>query len=171
VADESLVVVGKLGRARGLQGDLFITPMTDFPERFGELEEILVRGPKSWESRRIVASDFISGRPVIRFDGITNPEEASRLTNRLLAVPRTEVFELPEGSRYVFDLIGYDVVGEDDQPIGRLVDVQRYPANDVYVIEAADNSRVVLAAVAQFVRKIDDAEKKITISKAGLVDG
>ncbi len=171
MATESPVVVGKLGRARGLQGDLFITPMTDFPERFSELEDILVLGPDGWESMPIVACDFISGRPVIRFEGIVNPEQASGLTNRLLAVPRAEVFELPEGSHYVFDLIGYEVVDEDDQPIGRLVDVQRYPASDVYVIEAEDSRRIVLAAVAQFVRTIDDAARKITIVKAGLVDG
>lgn len=171
MATQSPVVVGKLGRARGLKGDQFITPLTDFPERFAELETILVRGPDGWETRRIAANNFISGRPVIRFEGINTPEEASRLTNRTLAVPREELIELPEGSHYVFDLLGCDVVDENDQPIGRLVDVQRYPASDVYVIEAKDNHRLVLAAVSQFVRDIDVAARKITISKAGLVDG
>jgi len=171
VSTETPVVVGKLGRARGLQGDLYITPLTDFPQRFADLEEILVKGPDGWESFRIDRSDFISGRPVIRFEGITSPEEASRLTNRLLAVPREEVFDLPEGSHYVFDLVGSEVVDESGEMIGRLVDIQRYPANDVYVIMAADNRRMVLAAVAEFVRDVDVETKKITVSRAGLVDG
>jgi 16S rRNA processing protein RimM len=98
VTTEGPVVVGKLGRARGLHGDMFITPLTDFPERFAELEEILLQGPDGWESFRIARNDFISGRPVIRFEGIHTPEDASRLTNRILAVPREEIFGLPEGS-------------------------------------------------------------------------
>jgi len=171
VASESPVVVGKLGRARGLEGDIYITPMTDFPERFADLEAILVQSRDGWESYRIARNDFISGRPVVRFEGINTPEEASRMTNRLLAVPREEVFGLPEGSYYVFDLIGSEVIDESGEMIGRLVDVQRYPANDVYVIMAADNRRMVLAAVAEFVRDVDVEARKITISRAGLVDG
>ena len=168
---QSPVVVGKLGRARGLRGDLYVTPLTDFPERFADLKEILVKGPDGWVSMRIAANDFVSGRPVIKFKGINSPEEASRLTNRMLAVPRDQVFKLPDGSRYVFDLVGFEVVDEDNGHVGTLVDVQQYPANDVYIIEAEDRHRFVLAAVTEFVRGIDDASRKITISKAGLVDG
>ena len=54
-----------------------MTPLTDFPDRFLDLEEIFVEVKGRWERRVIAESKIISGRPVLRFDGVTSPEDAS----------------------------------------------------------------------------------------------
>lgn len=114
---------------------------------------------------------MVSGRPVLKFTGVDNPEAAARLTNRELAVSRDKTVPLPEGSFYLFDLIGCQVYDEgSDESLGEVVDVQQYPANDAYIIEMADGRRTLLAAIEQYVKQIDIGSKKIVIDAAGLVD-
>ncbi len=167
---EDFVRVGWLGRTRGVQGDIWVTPDTDFPERFRDLKEIFLKGRTGWEKYHVVRSDIIGGRPVLRFEDITSPEEARRLTNRELGVPRDEVYELPEGSHYIFELIDCDVVGEDDTRIGKLIDIEQYPANDMYVIEIDNGARRYLPVVEAFVKSIDTNARRIVIDPAGLFD-
>lgn len=166
---EAFVIVGKLGRPRGLTGEIYVTPETDFPQRFVGLKEIYVRDRNRWEKRSLISSRLISGRPALLFEDITTPEEAARLTNRDLAVPRSQAVALPDDTYYIFDLIGCDVLEEDtDRLIGQVVDVERYPANDVYVIKSTSGEMLRCLAVRQFVRKVDIQGRKISVLTAGL---
>ncbi|HOD66929.1 MAG TPA: ribosome maturation factor RimM [candidate division Zixibacteria bacterium] len=164
------VRVGWLGRTRGVGGDVWVTPDTDFPERFLGLKEIFVRNRDQWERLAIAHALLIGGRPVLRFAGISSPEEARRLTNRELAVARDRVCELPAGSHYIFELVGCAVYDEAAVLIGELVDVESYPANDVYVIRTPEGGRKCLPAARPFVKDIDTAGKRIVIDPAGLFD-
>lgn len=167
---EAFVIVGKLGRPRGLAGEIYVTPETDFPQRFVGLKEIYVKDRNRWEKRSLISSRLISGRPALLFEDITTPEEAARLTNRDLAVPRSQAVVLPDDTYFIFDLIGCEVLEEDtDRLIGQVVDVERYPANDVYVIKSTSGEMLRCLAVRQFVRKVDIQERKISVLTAGLL--
>ncbi len=162
------ITVGKLGRTRGLSGEIYITPSTDFPERFLGLKEIFVRSGNQWEKQKIVSTRLIAGRPVIKFKNINNPEEAARMTNRSLAVLKEEVVDLPKGSFYIFDLVGSEVFDhKSNQKIGKIVEVKQYPANDVYEILTPDDKKIYCPAVKQFVTEIDVEKKKVVIDQAG----
>ena len=57
MTEEDVVLIGKLGKPRGLQGELLVLPLTDFPERFLKMKEILVSTRNgSWETMAIEAS-------------------------------------------------------------------------------------------------------------------
>ena len=94
------------------------------------------------------------------------------LANCELAVPRTQLVPLEKDQYYVFDLIGCEVIEEGSgRAIGTIADVQRYPANDVYLIGDTEGHRWLCPAVADFVRSIDIAAHKIVINPAGLLAG
>ena len=77
---------------------------------------------------------------------------------------------LPDDTFYIFQLIGLIVYVEgSEEPIGEVVDVQQYPANDAYVIRLKDGSQKQLPAIEDFVRRVDLEYKKIVIDTAGLV--
>lgn len=165
------MIVGKLGRPRGVHGEIYVSPETDFPERFVGLKEIYVRDRERWEKFKVVSSRLVSGRPVIHFEKVMTPQEASRLTNRELAVPKSQVVALPHGTYFIFDLIGCEVWEEgSNRHVGRVVEVERYPANDVYVIETTSGKEVRYPAVKQFVKKVDVEKRKITVHTAGLFE-
>lgn len=168
---ETYITIGKLGKRRGVRGDIWVTVFSDFPERFLDLKEVYVGDRGTWQKRKLESAQMISGRPVLKFEGVDTPEAASRMTNRELAVTRDQVVQLPEGMFYIFDLIGCRVfAGDDDTSIGELVDVRQYPANDAYVIKMDDGRTMSLAAVVQFIKRVDVENKKIVIDSTGLVE-
>lgn len=164
------VRVGWIGKTRGVSGDLWVTPDTDFPERFRDLKEIFVRDRDRYELLAISEADIISGRPVLHFEGVDSLEDARRMTNRELAVPRDQVMALPEGSHYIFELIGCSVYDETGTLIGELNNVESYPANDMYVIRTPDGKYRHAPVAKPFVREIDTAGKRIIIDRSGLFE-
>jgi 16S rRNA processing protein RimM len=168
---EQRILVGKLGRTRGLQGQIWITPLTDFPDRFEGLKEILVGDRDGWRPYKIEATWMIGERPVIKFVGINSREDASRMTNRMLAVTGDQLVELPEATYYVFDLVGCEVVDETTgEKLGEVTDVRRYPANDVYVVRSDDGAEVLFPAIVEMVTTIDIESKKIVVRSGGFFD-
>jgi len=168
---DDIVTVGRLGRARGVHGEIFVTPETDFPERFEDISEILVKTVDSWKMYAIEWSKMISDRPVIKFESIHSPEEAGRLTNRLLGVPKHDLVKLPEDTFFLFDLVGCRVFDEKSgESLGLIVDVECYPGNDVYVIELESGKQVQIPAVKEFIKNVAVAEKKVKIDASMLFD-
>ena len=58
-----------------------------------------------------------------------------------------EAQELDEDEYYIGDLIGMEVVLEDNTHFGTLKDVMETGANDVYVVELPDHQEVLLPMV------------------------
>ena len=171
MSSEDIVTVGRLGRTRGLAGEIYVTVATDFPQRFSDLEQILVKGKDGWDSMKIVSVKYIADRPVLKLENINSPEQAARLTNRELGVPRSQVVDLPEDTFYVFDLVGCDVFEEsNDKPLGEVVDVERYPAADVYVVKLTGGEMLRVPAVKQYVKEVDVSGKRIVVDATGLLD-
>ena len=68
----------------------------------------------------------------------------------------TEQFsELEEDEYFIADMIGIEVVTEDDKPFGTLKDVMETGANDVYVIDLTDGRELLLPAIKQCVLEVD----------------
>jgi len=168
VPEDEFVVVGLLGRTRGIHGEIYVIPDTDFPDRFVGLSEIYIENRGRWEKIKLKSSNMISGRPVVRFENVTTREDAARYTNRRIAVLDSEMVALPEGSYYIYDLIGCSVIEENtDKLLGTVENVEQYPANDVYVIKMPDGNKVLFPAIKQFVRSIDAAGRRIIVDPAG----
>lgn len=168
---DDIVTVGRLGRPRGVRGEMFVTPETDFPERFEDIKEILVRTKDDWKMYKVEWSKMISNRPVIKFEAIATPEEAGRLTNRHLGVPKKDLVSLPEDTYFLFDLVGCKVFDEKSgDSLGLLVDVECYPGNDVYVIESESGKQMRIPAVKEFVKDVAVDQKKIVLDASKFLE-
>lgn len=157
------IVVGRFGRPHGVKGEISVTPMTDFPERFLNLREVfMISGNR--KVKIVLDTVVMQGdRPLVKVAGIDNREEAARLVNTLLAVPAAEAVELPEGSHYHFDLIDCRVEGIDGTDYGLVSEVLFNPANDLLRVRSRRFGDVLLPVVDRFVKSIDIEKKKIII--------
>ncbi len=167
---DTYIIIGKLGRSRGLGGELYITPVSDDIERFLELDEFYVKKKSEWKKFEIIKTTLIGKRPVVKLKGVNNPENAASFTNREIALLKDDLEELPEESFYVFDIIGCKVKCKDsDETIGEIIDVETYPANDVYLIKTESGEEIRFPAVKHFVESVDIDKKLVLIDKAGLL--
>ncbi len=168
---ETYIIIGKLGRSRGLNGDLYITPVSDDIERFLALDEFYVKSKSKWKKFEVIKTVLIGNRPVVKLKGVNNPENAAVFTNREIALLKEDLEELPDESFYVFDLVGCKVASiETNEPIGEIIEVEQYPANDVYLIETEAKELIRFPAVKHFVKSIDIDKKLVLIDKAGIIE-
>jgi 16S rRNA processing protein RimM len=133
------VVVGRVGRPHGLDGSFVVEHASDDPERFAEGAELLAAG----EPAKVVASKRAGqGRLVVKLDRRVERGAA-------LEVPREQLPEPEEGEWYVFQLVGLEVVEDGGRPLGKVANVEPWPANDVIVLESGALLPLVEACVLQ----------------------
>ena len=62
--NETYITIGKLGRTRGVRGDIWVTVFSDFPERFLDLKEVYVGDRGTWQKRKLESAQMISTPPL-----------------------------------------------------------------------------------------------------------
>jgi len=157
------ILVGRIGRTHGVSGELYVNSLTDNPNRFREGNELWIEDGGAWKKIKIESMREISGKPAVRIEGIDNPDDARELINSFIYIKESDLEELPEGKYYYFNLIGCRVVDAANKLLGRVVEVEIYPANDVMVIESEKGERCLFPIVREYVKKIDVKLKKIVV--------
>jgi 16S rRNA processing protein RimM len=155
-ADGLFVVLGKIVRVRGLNGQVELQPYADSPESFRRYQTLLVRTPGGEVVRYGLMDAWVKkGRSVVvAFSGITSREQAESLVGTEVCLEKDELPPLPEGEYYWHELLGLSVLDSRGESLGVLSAIVPTGAHDVYVIKA--HGREILApATAQVVKAID----------------
>ena len=100
---------------------------------------------------------------IVKIKDLSDPDEALRLKNKDIFIPKDNLEKLDEGTYYVFELIGLEVLDMDGNKIGTLNDVQNCSANDVYEIVTLDNKKIYLPAIKDVIKKVDIAGRKMYV--------
>lgn len=157
------IAVGRFGRTRGVSGEIYINPLTDFPDRFRKGKIFWMKSEDGWKEIKLTSGKQYSNRPAVKVEGIKNREEVRSLTNSFLYIQKDEVQKLPEGKFYLFDLVDCQVVDEENKFYGRVVEIEKNPANDLLVIETKDGGKYLFPMVREYIKKIDTDGKIIII--------
>ncbi len=119
-----LVAVAKAVRVRGLKGEVVCELLTDFPERFEWVEELIGVAPSGERSWLALERHWLQkGRVVLKFEGYDTPEAAQGLVGWELTVPESEAVELEEGEYYDWQLVGCRVETVDNRNVGTVREV------------------------------------------------
>lgn len=153
--DPGVVAVGRVGKAHGIRGDVFVEPWTDTPdERFvpGATlgTEPAERGPLTVEATR-----SHSGKLVVHFTGLDdrNAVEAIRGTMLMMPAAARPVIEDPD-EFYDTDLIGLSVRTVAGRQLGAVTDVLHSAAGSLLAIEVAGRE-VLIPFRTEFVPTVD----------------
>ena len=160
---------GKITGTHGLKGEVRVQSWADSPEFMTQFRELyLDRGAKKIE---ITAARVHKNMLIMKIRGIDSMDEADKLREKVLYISRDDV-ELDEGTYFIQDLIGLNVVDDDTgERIGRLDDVSETGANDVYHIRTDDGRVYLIPAVPDVVRDISVDDGVMCIFKMkGLFD-
>ena len=150
------IIIGKLGKSRGLKGEIKIIPLTDFEGRFDDLTEIFVGG----KLMKVESVNHIGDEIFVKFEGVDNRESAKNLTNKILTLPRSQAAPLDEGEFYTFDIIGCEVFA-DEKNIGVVTAVLKTGSNDVYQVNG--DKEFLIPALKSVIKKIDVVNKLIIL--------
>lgn len=154
--------VGKIINTHGLRGEVKIVTWTDSPEVFEELKFCIAK-MRGVETRLDIKNiKYQKNNIIVAFSQLTSIEEAEKLKNATLLVPREELGELPEGVYYIADLIGCEVFDKNGK-IGDLVDVFGTGSNDVYDIKREGKKNLLVPIIDGVLQSVDIENKKIII--------
>ena len=164
---EDLLKVGVITTTHGVRGEVKVFPTTD-PERFLDLEYVILDAGREMKKLEIRNVKFFKNLVILKFDGIDNINDIERYKRCPLLVERKDAVELEEDEYFIADMIGIQVVTEDDEPFGTLKDVMETGANDVYVIDTEEHGEVLVPAIRECILDVDIENQKMKIH---LMDG
>lgn len=155
------ILIGKIVNIHGIKGEIKIYPYTDDIENLSKLKEIYL--DEKLEKKYIIKSSKIQKNMLIlKFDSIDSVEEAEKLRNMNLYIPKLKVQE--EDTYYIEDLISLEVIDiKNNVSIGKITYVFNNGANDVYEILTNDGKKVYFPAIKQVVKKVDIKDNKIYV--------
>ena len=146
---------GKIVGTHGIKGEVRIDPWCDSPE-------FLCAFKKLWLDENGTEVIEVKTRPhkniaLAKIKGVDTIEAAEKYRGKIVYINRDDI-NLAEGVHFVQDLIGLEVKDAgNDRVYGKISDVLRTGANDVYEIKDADG-KTYLAPV------IDDVVKEINVN-------
>ena len=156
------LVVGRIGRAHGVRGDLFVEPFTDEPDN--RFADGAVLETSDGQQVTVATSKWHSGRLVIHFVGVDDRTDAEGLRGLELTLD-VDPDELPEDPDEYYDhqLIGMDVVC-DGVVIGTISEIIHLPAQDLIAVKREGLDEALIPFVSEFVPDVDVANKRMTIT-------
>ena len=165
---EDLLKVGVITTTHGVRGEVKVFPTTDDINRFKNLKEVLLDTGKEKKTLEIEGVKFFKQFAILKFKGIDNINDILEYKGKGLFVTRQQAVKLKKDEYFIADLIGLQVVLEDDTSLGILKEVMLTGANDVYVIEMENQREVLIPAIKQCILSVDIESNKMTVK---LLDG
>lgn len=147
---------------------LKIKPFTDDITRFENLEIIYIQKGQELIAKNIEEVKYVKNMVLLKLEGIDNIEEAEKYRNMYIKIDKEDIGDIPEDSYLVVDMLKCNVYTEENELLGKMVDVLSTGSNDVYVVRTAEGKEILLPAIKDVIKEIDIQNKKIIVN---LMDG
>ncbi len=145
--DADRVLVGEIGAAQGLKGEVRLRSYTQTPTdiaAYGPLED--ETGVKRVEIEGVRATPKAL---IARIKGVTTREGAEALNGTKLYLSRAALPERGEDEWYVADLVGLAAVDPEGKPLGTVVAVHNFGASDIIEVAPAGGGETLLVAFTE----------------------
>jgi len=166
-----LVVIARAVKPRGLKGEVVAELLTDFPERFEDVEELVLVSPGGDRKPGHLEDHwFQNDRVILKLAGYDDVETAKELVGFEFAVPEQDRVPLPADHYYDWELEGCTVKFGDTN-IGKVRSVIKTGGTEILEIVDEDGKERLIPLVDSIVVEIDPAGKTIVVDPPeGLLD-
>ena len=165
---EKRTVIGKIVGTHGVRGNMLIAPITDFPERFLDMEELVLELPgKPRRTLKVRAITPYEGKGTffLTAEGVTDKDTAESYKGSLITVAQDERVELPEDEFWIDDIIGLSVEENGSgKLLGTVEEIMETGSNDVYLIRTPEGELKPIPATDQAVNKVDLENKRLLVT-------
>lgn len=160
------VVIGRIGKAHGIRGDVTVEVRTDEVERRFAIGTTLL----STHATPLVIADARdhSGRLLLRFVGIDDRNGAEALRGTMLEAD-IDPTEKPtdEDEYYDRQLVGLAAVRVNGEVLGAVSEVVHLPGHDLLAITTPMRGEVLVPFVHEIVIEVDLLESRVIIDPPG----
>lgn len=168
------VVVGRIGKAHGIKGEVSVEPRTDEPERrFADAVVLTTRTPQSAAPHgtdrpttlTVRRTRWHQSRLLVTFAEVEDRTAAEALRGLSLVV-RIDPDEAPEDPEEFYDhqLVGLEVSTTDGARVGEVSDVIHGTAQDLLAVRTPEGREVLVPFVSQLVPVVDVRRGRVEVA-------
>ncbi len=176
-SEPSYLVVGNINKAHGTKGEVFVWPLTDYPESAFAPGVILYQGDEGGNAPDPTLPTVVirSVRPfqrgfLLKLEGVEDRSQAEGLRGRYLLRPMEEIEALGEGEVFYHDLLGMRVVTVGGEEVGEIVEVYALRPADLLEVRGSRGT-VHVPFLESIVERLDPEEGILVIDPPeGLLD-
>ncbi len=168
--NENFLAIAKLGKTVGLQGDLKLHLLCDFPEQF---KKGAIFHTEKMGDLEII--NFDTNRSLVRFLGYESVELSRKLVNSILLTNIEQTKKncpLEKDEFFWFDIVGLDVY-EDEQKLGCVEEIERIAQQDFLHVKTTQalkdggfSKQFLIPYVDRYIIKTDIENKIIFVKDA-----
>jgi len=152
------ITVGRIIATQGVRGKLKLEVTTEFPQRFKPSGRVYI----DRQAADIESVEWRKGTAIIKLDTINSLEEAKKTVGKMIEIAESQLWPLPEGQYYHFQIIGLEVWTTRGELLGKVSQVLNTPSNDNYVVSGA-NEEILIPAIEDVIVSIEPDKGYITI--------
>jgi 16S rRNA processing protein RimM len=159
------LVVGRIGRAHGIRGDVFVDVRTDDPEARFAAGSVLVTDPAEAGPLTVAEARNHSGKLVVSFAGYTTRSAAETLRGVRLVIDSDDLPPSDDPDEYHdHELLGLAVVLGDGTPLGTVTEVVHGPAGELLAIARQGGGELLIPFILEFVPEVDLAARRVVVT-------
>ena len=160
MSKKQFLEIGQIVNTHGLKGDVKVDPWCDSPDFICEFDEFYLKDGSTVEVERARVQKNVA---IVKLKGVDSVEQADLLRRTVLYIDRDDV-ELDEDVFFIQDILGCEVKDADSGELyGKVTDVLKTGANDVYQITNGDGKNYLIPVIDDVVIDTDIESGVITI--------
>lgn len=156
--------VGQIVNTHGIKGEVRVQSITDEPElRYAKGSELVIElGNGKYQPVVVQSYRVHKSFDLLTFEEFSSINDVESFKSKMLQVDESLLPELDEGEYYSSQIIGYEVVDEEGNLLGKLKEVLYLPANDVWVVQRQNKKDLLLPYIQSVILEVDSENQKIT---------
>jgi len=161
-SDDIHILIGRIGRPRGLKGEFFINSFSESSEAFLKYKNFFL-----YSQSKLVPVDFEylkqqNQKIIGKISDINTPEDAERIKNSDLFLDKNDLPEL-EDDYYWHELIGMKVINLDGEDLGKVIAINNYGSNDMLEVKTKRKKLLIPFVKNRIIFDIDKEKKVINV--------
>jgi 16S rRNA processing protein RimM len=159
------LVVGRIGRAHGIRGEVFVVVRTDDPEARFAAGSVLVTDPAEAGPLTVADARNHSGKLVVRFEGYTDRTGAETLSGIRLVIDSDDLPPSDDPDEFHdHELVGLAAVLADGSTLGTVTEVVHGPAGELLAVARTEGSEALIPFIREFVPEVDVAGGRVVVT-------
>lgn len=158
---ERTLKIGIAVKPQGVRGEIKVRPLTDDPQRFKSLKEVIIDGVS-----HKVLNARVGGEDVfITLFGVSDRNAAEKFRGKFLHVKREDAVGTGKDRYFIADLIGARVVDERGVTYGVIANITE-GKTDVIWLESDSGEKSAFPFLKKVLVGVDIAAKTMTVDSA-----
>jgi 16S rRNA processing protein RimM len=159
---DEFITVARVVKTQGRRGEVAVALLTDFPERFESGARVYALTGDQRRELRIEDVWPHKGMLILKFAGVETMNDAEALLRNEIQVPLSERKTLDEGTWYVSDLVGCNVI-DSGREIGAVVNVEFGAGEAPLLIVRQGKQEHMIPMTEAFIKRVDISAKRIEL--------